>query len=288
MSKKSRKKTSGNKGVSWKWWLLALAGWLLLMILEGRPQLQPIRDSLAYRLMTKLILSGVILYFTFCWREKQTLPAKVILCISALLPFQTLLIQSDRFLLITILLIPLVGTAYLLYQHITTKRHSQVLFYVTMTLYLFGIMSSRDYTFVNNADGFHFWRVSLLAAVLLGAGGIYLVANGILTLKDNRISEKVCLCLLTFFMGFVLTWATAMNLNYALDTSEPKVYSLEIIEKDISSSRSGTDYYLYVELHGEKRRLTVSQSDYHSCDIGDDHYVYLYSGAFNDPYYIAR
>ena len=118
MSKKSRKKTSGNKGVSWKWWLLALAGWLLLMILEGRPQLQPIRDSLAYRLMTKLILSGVILYFTFCWREKQTLPAKVILCISALLPFQTLLIQSDRFLLITILLIPLVGTAYLLYQHI--------------------------------------------------------------------------------------------------------------------------------------------------------------------------
>ena len=160
---------------------------------------------------------------------------------------------------------------------------------VLFSTLFFGIMvlsAMKDYTYVRNNDAFRYWQISLVLALLMGAAAWYLLVHGYIRLKDDRMSEKVCWCIMAVFASFVLIWATANNLNYMLDLSEPEQFHAVIIDKEIDNSGKDTHYEMTVIIGDEQIQMNVSQSVYFHHEIGQTLPVDLYKGFFNHPYYI--
>ena len=145
----------------------------------------------------------------------------------------------------------------------------------------------RMYNYVEGEKGSaKFWLPALIIGVLLGALARYLLFTGAARLKDNRKSEKIASIFIVCFIFFALTWSSANHLNFALDTSEPYKMEQEIIGKDKDTSGDSTDYYLIVEINGEKTEIAVYGQDYRRYEIGDTFSIYYCEGAFGEPFYV--
>lgn len=144
------------------------------------------------------------------------------------------------------------------------------------------------YTFVQNPNGAHFWKISLTLAAVGCVVCIHLLLQGKIQLKDNRLSERVFLPILVLGGCFSLFWLTAQNLNYALDSSTPTRFETVITEKNEYHSKSVTSYYLTVRLNGEAVEMSVLSGEYERVQIGDAYSVLQYDGAFGDAYYIPN
>lgn len=145
----------------------------------------------------------------------------------------------------------------------------------------------RMYNYIEDEKGsMKFWLPALIIGVLLGALAGYLLFTGIAKLKDNRKSEKIACIFLAWFVFFALAWSSINHLNFVLDTSEPYKMEQEIIGKDKDTSGDSTDYYLIVEINGEKTEIAVYSQDYRRYEIGDTFSIYYCEGAFGEPFYI--
>ena len=274
-----------NKWDNWKV-LLLIAAMLLFMFVELRPELQPLRDSVVYDIVFRLVITGVILYFTFFRKKKPSRPAMAALVAAAWLPWQILVLPFPKLTLSCVILLGFSGLGILLYEQIRIRRHTEPLLYVTMLVLVLTITFAQDYTFVENPNGFRYWQLSLASALLCGAAAFWMVFHGILVLKDNRMSEKIAFGIVGIMLGFLFMYPLPQNLNYILDTSEPIFYEMPVVDKDVNTGGKSTTYYLYLDWQGQQISMTVSQSDYYRYEIGDPVPVTLYEGAFDDPYYI--
>ena len=268
--------------------LLLIAASFLFMFVELRPELQPLRDSLVYDLAFRLVISGTILYFTFWGKKKPSWPAMIALVAAAWMPWQKLLLPSSKLMVAYVTLLGFSGVAILVYEQIRFKKHTEPLLYVTAFIILLSISFVQEYTFVENPNGFRYWQLSLISALLCGAAAFWLVFRGILVLKDNRLSERIAFGFCGLMVGFFLMYPLPQNLNYILDTSDPVCYQMPVVDKDISTGGKSTTYYLRMEFKGQEISMTVSQSDYYRYALGDFVPVTLYQGAFDDPYYIME
>ena len=141
-----------------------------------------------------------------------------------------------------------------------------------------------SYEYVESPGAIHFWLPSLIVSVVITAVSVVLLVKNYIPLKDDRLSEKIALGFAVMMACFALMWATASNLNFALDTSEP-VASEEIILDKTSTSGKNSSYYFHVEINGEKHKIDVSSSTYREYEVGDTFQILYYEGAFNDPFY---
>jgi len=290
--KKSSKKRKSSQGYTHLWWyLLAIPLWLGFLILEGRPQLQYIRDSVAYIVATKAVISVILIFLTFCRKKKkQPKGAQVLMTAYAGMPWLSLLIASDRLWLALLLLLMLVSIGYQVYLNLKHHKNSMLLMGVTMLLSVLPLMEMvGNYVFAEATVAFPFWPVSVSVMVLTTAAVTWLVAKGYWHLKDDRTSEKVCVCIIAAFFAFIMSEFCLWHANYIFDTSEPATYELTIGEKKLEThSKSGTDYILMVSRNGQTLEMEVSQSEYYRYEVGDQLPIALYEGFFHQPYYIAE
>lgn len=289
MGKKKGKYQGKKKDLdrSWLLWLLAIPLWIGFLFLEGSPKFQSLRDTLWYILVWKLLISGVILFFTYFAKQKQTLTAKIILSACACVPWMTMLGCSERFLLIIVTLLAYVLLGYLLYFNVKKRKGNNLVMYIFAYFALIMLEELGTYTYIDQSKEMQYWYWYLTVGIAVGVSFGALAFKEILYLKDGRVSEKVCVGLLAAFMGFVLPWVTVENANYMLDTSEPTVYELTIGEKNLETHpKSGADYCLIVGLDGKEIQLEVSQSEYYQYEVGDKIPISLYEGFLGKPYYI--
>lgn len=292
MGKKHRRKgnyqsRNSRKGIQWYWWLLGLCAYLVFMILEFRPELQPMRDTAAYKIIGKMVPSGIIIYFAWAAKNHPPRPGQIIMTLMAAVFWQGLIIPSMRIVLLHITVLVFSGTGYLLYLMIYKKKNNEPLMYATL---FFGIMLldfMRDYTYVDGDDTRH-WLVSLVLALVAGGVACYLIFNGYIKLKDDRMSERVCWCILAVFAAYIMFWSTANNLNYMLDFSVSEQYLMTVIEKEIVSNKNDIHYEFTLEYKEKEINLNVAQSTYFQYEVGERFPVELYRGFFGDPYYIEE
>lgn len=279
-----KKKSSHNH---WLMWLLAVPLWIGFLFLEGSPKLQSLRDSVWYIIGWKLLISGVILFFTFFGKTKQTVAAKIILSACACVPWLVLLGCSDRLFLVVLTMLAYLLLGYALYFNIKKRKSNSLIFFMTAFFTLAMLEKLGTYTYIDESNEMQYWYWYLAVGIVAGVVFGVLAFKEIIYLKDRRVSEKVCVGLLAAFVGFVFPWVTVENANYMFDASEPVIYELTVGEKDLEThSKSGTDYYLIVGLDGKKIELEVSQSEYYQYEIGDKIPISLYEGFFGKPYYI--
>ena len=275
------------KGIQWYWWLLGFGAYLVFMILEFRPELQPMRDTILWKVTGKAIYSGLILYFAWIAKKHPPRSGQIIMTLMAATFWLGLIVPSNRLVLLYITVLVFAGIGYLFFLVIQKKKNNEPLMYATMFFAIMLLDFMRDYTYVDGDDTRH-WQISLVLALIVGVAACYLIFYGFIRLKDDRMSEKVCWCIISVVVAFILFWTTVNNLNYMLDFSLPDQYQMTITDKEINSSKSGTYYELTLVYKKEKFDLNVPQSTYFQYEIGDRFPVELYRGFFGDPYYIAE
>lgn len=276
------RKPSG--GIKWYWWLAGLAVWFGYMWLAYRPELQPLRDTVIWNALGKLAISGVILYFAWFFPGHPPKQGQIIMTLMAAVPWQGMILPSQRLLLLHITVLVFWAAGYLLYRMIWKKKNNDTLMFATafFAIMLLDIMG--EYVYVDGRV--HHWQISLVLALLAGGAACYLMFNGFIRLKDDRISEKVCWCIMAAFISFFLIWTTVNNLNYMLDASEPEHFEAYILDKEIDSSGKSTEYEMTVVIGDQQIQMDVMQSVYFRYEIGGTLPVDLYQGFFNHPYYI--
>lgn len=268
--------------------LLILGICVCIYFLLLYPGMQDFRDSLAFDILFRLVCSGVILYFTWVWKEKPSDPAKWTLTAIACTVWFPLLIPSYRIFLFSATVLEFVSVAVLLWEQITLQKHTETLLFVTAFLLLIITGNAGLYTFVNDPNGLHFGLVTAFLTLLAGAFAAYLIFSGKLKLKDDRKSERIAFVFAGFLVGFFLVWPTIVNLNYLLDNQIPQLYELTVEEKDINTSGKSTSYHFYVSYHGGQLKLDVSRSQYYRYECNDKVPVALYEGAFHDPFFLVE
>lgn len=274
--------------MTWCKGLLLLAAALSIYFFLLYPGMQDIRNTLAFEVLFRLAISGVILYFAWIWKKKSSFPAKCTLTAIACVVWFPLLIPNFKVFLLAATVLEFAGVAVLLWEQINLKKHTEPLLYVTAFLLLVAAGNATSYTFVENPNGMHFGLVTALLTLLAGIFAGYLVFSGTLKLKDDRKSERIAFVFAGLLVGFFLVWPTILNLNYLLDQQIPEVYEMPVEEKDINTAGKNTSYYLYVSFRGEQLKLDVSQSQYYHYEKGEVVPVTLYEGAFHDPFYIVE
>ena len=284
--KQHRRNTRRDFIFPWYWLLLIFGAMLVLMFLMYRPELQSMRDSLGYQIVVKMIPTGVLLFFAWVAKSRPPKAGQIIMTLMAVVFWLSLIIPSRRILLLSVMILVFVGIGYLLYLWLQSGKIHKPLLAATAFFCLMFMQFNMDYTFLDGKE--HYWQISLVLALVVGAVGCYLMMKGMIVLEDDRISEKICWCFVATFAAFVLFWTTVTNLNYLLDFSQPQQCFMTIADKDIDSSRSGTYYEFILVYEGKEIELDVSQSEYFQYEIGDSFSVDLYQGFFGDAYYIAE
>lgn len=284
--KRYRSKKHGS-GLHWSWLLIGFAAYILFMMLEFRPEFQPVRDTTLYKIIAKMIPSGILLYFAWIHKKHPPRPGQIIMTLMAFVFWQGLIIPSNRLILLHITVLVFAGTGYLLYLMIKKKKNNEALMFSTGFFSIMMLQFMRDYTYVDG-NSMHHWPVALILALIAGGAACYLIFNGYIKLKDDRISEKVCWCIMALFASFIMFCATMNNLNYMLDFSISEQYQMEIKDKEVVSTNNDTYYKFTLSYKGEEIVLNVMQTTYFQHDIGNMFPVELYRGFFGDPYYIAE
>jgi len=277
-----------SKGVKWYWAVAGFFAWFGYMILSFRPEFQPLRETILWKIAGKLVFSGVLLYFAWVSPGHPPRGGQIIMTLMATVFWQTMVIPSNRFVLLCMTVYVFAGIGYLLRLMITKKKSNDPLLFATLFLGIMVLSAMKDYTYVRDNDAFRHWQISLVLALAAGAAAWYLMFHGYIRLKDDRMSEKVCWCILAVFGAFAMIWSTANNLNYMLDLSEPERFDMVIVDKEIDTSGKNTDYEMTLRFRDEVIELNVSQSVYFRYEIGQNLPVDLYQGFFNDPYYIKE
>lgn len=268
----------------------AFAVFLGVLYLTTSPELQSFRNSLAYQLIVRLAITLPLVYFTWFHPKKPKKPPLIGRLLSTALILTVwlpLLIESPKINILFNLTIFWGLLGYILYRYSAKGESYAVLYAELLGMVFWLIGTGNDYTFVNASHSLHFWQWGLVLA-LIGMGvTVFFLCRHKIRLKDNRLSEKLGLVFAVGFAVFVFCTYTAYNLNYALDFSDPVIYTVEIEEKDIVSGyKQSTRHSFTFTIEGKTVKLNIPKSDYYAYEVGDVYTVKCYEGAFGDNFYL--
>lgn len=85
-------------------------------------------------------------------------------------------------------------------------------------------------------------------------------------------------------VGTLLSCGPVLAVNVLLDTAPAREIRATVVDSDYSSGRSGTSYYLYAELEGEKIKFPVGRLTYEENPVGERVTVEYHPGALGIPY----
>ncbi len=261
-----------------------VVGSILLFIFSNHPSLQKVRDSFIVTVIFKLAITATVIFFTF--RNKKELPktGKILSLLVSALPWITVITLSDKIYLIYITALFFVMFGYLIMKYLKELKVYKLLDLEATFLALYMIMDARAYSFIENPRGLHFWLAPLIIGIIAGIISFFLVRMDLL---DYTTANLVLMPIVVCFVFFTIMWTTALNMNYALDISEPVEHTAIIVDKDVDTAGKSVDYSFILELNGKTIELDVSSSNYYSYEIGDEFIIEYRRGAFNEPFYIS-
>lgn len=231
------------------------------------------------------LASAVVLYYTFISRHRPPIREKIISCIVAISFWFTLIFGgrggtvADT--VILYLLITYIIRTYLLENRVFTVLNGEALvllfFYITRTM---------RFIFINELSSLRFLIIPAILTVLTIPLFIKLTNAGLIRFKNDGTLVAL---LLTVLLVFCLSWSTIENLNYALDTSKPKAHTATIIEADYNTSGRGSiEYHFKLDIDGTTYNYYPSENEFMAYNEGDELELWLYKGAFMEPYYISN
>lgn len=277
-----------NKETSKKLWPWLVAFGMALVV--SADLFAPVRKTSAFTVVFCSALSGLILFFTFFKQKEMPKHCKVMLVFASLMPWYPIVLPWRQISLLIQLVIVHLLAGEIFYLAALKKKKYTVLMNVTCLFYLCLIGSVDNYTFVESTNGLRFWKINLIAGVLVTAVFVWSVFTNRTKMAFENNSSKCLSVLITFVLVFLMSYCVTHHLNYALDTGEPVAYRMEIVDKDIITSvgrrHRPTKYVLVLNTGEENIKMNVARDFYNGKEIGDYMDVLLYEGFLGDAFYI--
>lgn len=262
---------------------IIIVGAILLMFYEYYPPLKKVRDSFISIFIFKLAITAAVIFFTFRNKKELSKTGKILSLFFSAVPWITVITLSNRIYLIYITVLFFAIFGYVVMKYLKELKVCKMLNFEATLLAIFMLTDSRAYSFIDKPRGLHFWVIPLIIGIIAGIISFFLVKADLLDYtKSNLVLMPIVVC----FMFFANTWTTAMNMNYALDFSEPAEHTAVIVDKDSDTSGKSINFSFILELDGKTIELDVSHSDYENYEIGNEVIIKLYRGAFNDAFYV--
>lgn len=107
-----------------------------------------------------------------------------------------------------------------------------------------------------------------------------------LAIMRRRERKRRIASIVTVALAIAFTLVTPIN--YLGTFQEPVHEGVIVSDKDIHSSRSGTDYYLYGKWQGKEARFSVSKSIYKETETGDRMRVCIKTSIFGYTYWTVH
>ncbi|UGS21141.1 hypothetical protein [Flavobacterium cyclinae] len=147
----------------------------------------------------------------------------------------------------------------------------------TSVIFLRALMYFKIYNYDN---------VWLLTAVIAFSFFFTLIINN-RGFVFNKFERTSTILIFSVFIVFGYSFGTVINLNYALDDSQPKKFKTIVLDKRITKGKS-TNYYLTVSPWNnqkEPKEENTNESDYEIIKKGDTITINFYEGKLNIPWY---
>lgn len=280
-AEKQNKKAESQGGI---WGILGL---LAVAAIFNLPQLQTIGETQWFSIGIRALISGILLYCAFFGdaAAKIPVPGKLVMLLGMPVPWLTYLPEKLSVIILSALF--LVQGILLAVSQIKRDDSFSPLYAAVLTL-LFLFELSKPIHFQNPLSSNRYWQLAIIGGVSVGAIFAVLLGMKIVKMKDNRVSERITFVLLAALISGAAIWLSAYTLNFALDRSEPTIYSAEITDKHISPTKTAMDFSMTIESPNEKMQIYVSKAEYFEKEIGDSIEIRIYKGAFGDSYYIFK
>ncbi len=249
------------------------------------PDFSDFRNSIYGLIVNFLVLAGIILYVTLSRKISMPLLGKITVWVYGLLFLLSGVFDFGRIELLFFFIYAIVNVCVAIYLY---KRQG----IAYKSILLFGVFSYLTTSFVvlrvkylhNEFTSPFMWVAIIVSIIVFIPCLIYVIRY----YKRYGVWEThIALPFSALLISFVLVWMTLSSMNIYLDTSTPTYEEYIIIDKDIrAGSRQATTYELEVKKDDTTFTIGVSEKTYYDYEINDTIQLSIYSGAFNEPYYI--
>ena len=262
--------------------LIAGVGLFIYFLL---PELSGFRNSIYGLIVEFLLLAGIILGVTLSRKISMPLLGKITVWVYGLLFLLSGIFDFGRIEMLFFFIYAIVNVCVAIYLY---KKHG----IAYKSILLFGVFSYLTTSFVvlrvkylhNEFTSPFMWVAIIVSIIVFIPCLIYVIRY----YKRYGVWEKhIALPFSALLISFVFVWLTVSSMNVYLDTSAPTYEEYIIMDKDIrAGSRQATTYELEVKKDDTTFTIGVSETTYYSHEINDTIKLSIYSGAFNEPYYI--
>ena len=279
-------KTTKNKNVYFiiKCLVIVIVGFGAF-IYSIHPDFSDFRNSIYGLMIYFLVLAGIILYVTLSRKINMPLLGKITVWTFGLLFILSGIFDFGRIEMLFFFIYAIFNVCVTVYLYI---RYG----IAYKSILLFGIFSYLSTAFIvlrvnylHNEFTSPFMWVAIIVTIIVFIPCLIYVIKYYMPYRDWE--HIICVPLLALLVSFAVTWLTVSSMNVYLDTSDPTYEEYVIIDKDVrSGSRQATTYELEVKKDDTTFTIGVSETTYYSHKINDTITLSMYSGAFNEPYYI--
>ena len=249
------------------------------------PDLSDFRNSIYGLIVYFLVLSGIILYVTLSRKISMPLLGKITVWVYELLLLLSGIFDFGRIEMLFFFIYAIFNVCIAIYLY---KKHG----IAYKSIWLFGAFSYLSTAlivlrvkYLHDEFTSPFMWVSIIVSIIVFIPCLIFVIR---YYKRYGVWETyIGLPLASLLCSFVFLWLTVSSMNVYLDTSYPTYEEYVIIDKDIrAGSRQATTYELEVKKDDTTFMIGVSEKTYYDYEINDIIRLSIYSGAFNEPYYI--
>jgi hypothetical protein len=256
-----------------------------IFIYSIHPDLTDFRNSIYGLIVYFSVLAGIILYVTLSRKISMPLLGKITVWVYGLLFLLSGIFDFGRIEMLFFFIYAIVNVCIAIYLY---KKHG----IDYKSVWLFGAFSYLSTALIvlrvkylhNEFTSPFMWVAIIVSIIVFIPCLIYAIKY---YMPYREWGNVICLPLAALLVSFVVVWFTVSSMNVYLDTSYPTYEEYVIIDKDIrAGSRQATTYELEVKKDDTTFMIGVSEKTYYDYEINDIIQLSIYSGAFNEPYYI--
>lgn len=246
------------------------------------PQLREFRTSIYGHIINNILVFGLCLYLTISKKINVPVIGKIIILIFDLL-----------YLICSIINLKIEGLFFLIYSIINlvvfifVYKKTKIAY---KSIILFGVFSYLIFVsiifrikYINGDMNPKFLIPSIVVTTI-----VFTICL-LYSLKNFKLDKEklICVPLLGLILGFSIPFLTISSINVYLDKSSPLNEEFTIIDKSISSgAKRTTTYNLKVKKGETTFSIGVDENIYYKYNIDDLIVLSIYTGTFNEPYYI--
>ena len=249
------------------------------------PDLSDFRNSIYGLMINFLVLAGIILYVTLSRKINMPLLGKITVWIYGLLFILSGIFDFGRIEMLFFFIYAIINVCVAVYLYIRCGIDYK-------SIWLFGVFSYLSTAFIvlrvkylhNEFTSPFMWVAITISIIVFIPCLIYAIKY---YMPYREWENIIGIPLTALLLSFVVVWLSVSSMNVYLDTSDPTYEEYVIIDKDIrAGSRQTTTYELEVKKDDTTFMIGVSEKTYYDYEINDIIQLSIYSGAFNEPYYI--